>query len=67
MKIVSDVEIIDGNPWWCKDYGTLNHSQPIDKETIPWWEPSHVCYPKGQIISKCLFDFINFPKSQCQI
>ena len=54
MKIVSDVEIIDGNPWWCKDYGTLNHPQPIDKETIPWWEPSHVCYPKGQLISKCL-------------
>ena len=46
MKIVSDVEIIDDNPWWCKDYGTLNHPQPFDKEKIQWWEPSHVCYPK---------------------
>ena len=28
VKIVSDVEIIDGNPWWCKDFGTLDHPEP---------------------------------------
>ena len=42
MRIVSDVEIIDGNPWWCKDFGTLNHPKPRFVEN--WF--THVCYPK---------------------
>ena len=41
MKIISNVEIIDDNPWWCNDYGTLNHPQPFDN-----FNPTHVCYPK---------------------
>ena len=40
MRIVSDVEIIDGNPWWCKDFGTLNRPQPLFVEN---W--THICYP----------------------
>ena len=42
MKIVSDVELIDGNPWWCKDFGTLNHPKPLIVEN--WY--THICYPK---------------------
>ena len=59
MRIVSDVEIIDGNPWWCKDFGTLNHPQPLFVEN---W--THVCYPKGQIISEAIFLVFNSPKKQ---
>ena len=42
MKIISDVQIIDGHPWWCKDYGTLNHPQPFDENL----GITHVCYLK---------------------
>ena len=62
MRIVSDVEIIDGNPWWCKDFGTLNHPQPLFVEI---W--THVCYPKGQIISEAIFFVFNFPKKSNEI
>ena len=45
MKIISDVQIIDNNPWWCKEYGTLNHPQPFEfDENSP---STHICYPKG--------------------
>ena len=43
MKIVSDVQIIDDNPWWCKEYGTLNPQQDFDKDS----PSTHICYPKG--------------------
>ena len=42
MEIVSDVQIIDGNPWWCKGHGTLNHPQPFDENL----GLTHICYPK---------------------
>ena len=42
MNIVSDVQMIDGNPWWCKDYGLLNPSKPFDENM----DVTHVCYPK---------------------
>ena len=48
MKIVSDIQIIDDNPWWCKDYGTLNHPMPFGGK------PTHYCYPKGQLISEAI-------------
>ena len=43
MKIVSDVQIIDNNPWWCKEYGTLNPQQDFDEDS----PSTHICYPKG--------------------
>ena len=45
MKIISDVQIIDNNPWWCKEYGTLNHPQPFEfDENSP---STHICYPNA--------------------
>ena len=35
MTIVSDVQIIDGNPWWCADNGTPNHPKPFDNKLPP--------------------------------
>ena len=48
MKIVSDIQIIDDNPWWCKDYGTMNHPMAFGGK------PTHYCYPKGQLISEAI-------------
>lgn len=43
MKIVSDVQIIDDNPWWCKKYGTLNPKKHFEEGS----PSTHICYPKG--------------------
>ena len=44
MRIVSDVQTIDANPWWCTDFGTPNHPQPFDEKLT---SPHYVCYPKN--------------------
>ena len=43
MKIVSDVQIIDSNPWWCTNFGTPNHPKTFDEKLT---SPHYVCYPK---------------------
>ena len=42
MRIVSDVQIIDGNPWWCTDCRIPNRPEHFVKKL----QPTHVCYPK---------------------
>ena len=35
MKINSEIQIFDDNPWWCKDFGKLNHPEQFDSENSP--------------------------------
>ena len=55
MRIVSDVQTIDGNPWWCTDFGTSNHPQPFDEKLT---SPHYICYPKkwAEGIGKFMYD-----------